>query len=417
MSTEEKPAKPQNSTVRVLKVQNYRLTWPAMFASAMGRMMWTFVSGYLIFQLTKSSLLTQMVAVAFSAPQFLLGVFSGTLADAYDRRKVMFWSLLLMSIATFITAILAFLGMATAWNILAFSAVFGVLFTLNNVTRRTFTFDVVGRDLLPSAMAMDNIGMTMGNILGPMIGGLLLDLAPGNPMRGAAWTFLAIGAAYAAATVLLFYVKPDWKQSKIPLSVGSALGNTTEGLKVVATSKVLIGILGVTVLFNLVYPPSRSLIPAFQPVLNITATQLGILGAASGIGALVGATYLTTRGTIKRQSLYYWTGSALSCGLLAVFASTDNYGVALVSLVVGGIGQAWFGTMQATLVMLSVPDNMRGRVMGILSMAIGIQTLGSLVMGILAEALGPGPALLAMAVAGTISTFIWVSIFKEMRKV
>jgi hypothetical protein len=236
-------------------------------------------------------------------------------------------------------------------------------------------------------------------------------------MLGAAWTYLAIGASYAAATVLLFYVKPNWKQARTALGFSSALSNTGQGLKVVATSSVLIGIMGVTVLFNLVFPPSRSLIPVFQPILDISNTQLGFLGAAGGIGALVGAGYLASRGSIRRQSIYYWSGSAISNGFLAVFAFTDNYYVALTALILGGIGQAWFGTMQATLVMLSVPDNMRGRVMGILSMAIGVQTVGSLIMGALAEAMGPGPALFWMAVVGTASTLIWVSIFKEMRKV
>ena len=406
----------QGGTFRVLRIRNYRLIWPAMFASAAGRMMWAFVSSYLIFKLTGSAFLAQMVAVTFAAPQFLLGIFSGSLADAYDRRKLMLVSLILMGFLTLLTALLTISRLANPWIILGFSLAMGVLFTLNNITRRTFTFDVVGRQLLPNAMAMDNIAMTIGTIIGPMISGLLIDLAPGDPTTGAAFTYFAIAGAYVAASLLVLYVRPDWTQETTTLSASTALTNMGQGISVVAASSALVGVLGITVLFNIVYPPSRTMLPVFGDILHINATSLGLLGASQGVGALIGAFYLATRGTIKAQSTYYWVGSAIATGLLAVFAIADSFPVALIALTLGGIGQAWFGTMQATLVMLSVPDNMRGRVMGILSMAIGVQTLGALLLGTLAEVMGPGAALLWVSVICTTSTLIWAWLFKAMRK-
>lgn len=407
----------ERGTAGVLRISNYRLAWPALVTAQMGRMMWIFASGYLIFKLTNSSFLTNMVSVTFAAPQFLLSVVSGTISDAYDRRWLLALSLLLMAVVTFTATALAFTGKASALSILGLSVIIGTLFTVNNVTRGTFTFDVVGSELLPSAMALDNIGLTVGFIMGPFLGGVLLDLAPGNPMRGATYSYLAIAVFYALGGVMLLFVRPTRTQAKKALGIRSGLSSTAEGLRVVRNSTPLIGIMGITVLFNFVFPPHRALIPVFgESVLHIGPTAQGILGAAQGIGSLIGAAYLATRGIIKRRALYYWVGACVVTGFLAVFAAQRAYPLAVVALIASGVGQSWFGTMQATLVLSSVQAEMRGRVMGILSMAIGVQTLGSLAVGLLSDSIGAPLALFLMAGTGTVSLLLWVYCFRQMRR-
>lgn len=416
MIAESIPAK-LSVTARLLRNRNYLLSWPSGLSSQMGRLMWIFVCAYLVFDLSGSSFLTSLVAVTAVAPLFLLSVASGTLADAFDRRRLMQVSLVLMTAFTFLAAGLAFTRHATVGNILALNLITGVFFTVNQVTKRTFTFDIVGSDLLTSAMAVDNMAMTAGMIAGPVIIGGLFDLAPGDAMLGAAWGLLAIALLNTVACVFLFLMRPAGTQEKIPFGMSAVIRGTAAGLKVVRSSRALIGIMGVTVLFNMVYPPHRAMIPVFgELVLNVGPTAQGVLGAAPGIGSLVGVVYLAGRGGGKKQALYYCAGSILALGCLGVFAASHTFPLAFIGLAIGGIGQTFFATMQATLVLTSVEANMRGRVMGILSMAIGSQTLGSLVLGSLSDTIGPGPALLLMAACGTVATVAWVAAFREMRR-
>ncbi len=400
----------------VLRVTNYRLAWPALAAAWTSRMMWIFASSYLVYALTGSSLLSQMVNVTFSAPQFLLGIFSGAVVDAYDRRRTLITIQVLMGIATVTLAALSFTGIASAVTVLIVSLVVGLFFTIA-MTWSTFTLDIVGPDRLPSAMALDNIAFTFAAIGGPLIAGRLLDMAPGDALRGTAWVYGAIAAFFFLSASLLFFVRKDWAQQTSPLRLSTAAGNVAQGLRVVAASSALVGVLGVTVLLNLVSPPVRTLIPAFGiSVLHAGPTALGLLGAAQGIGSLVGAIFLATRGTIARKSLFYWVGSVISTGLLAIFAAAQDYPLAFVALLASGIGNAWFGTMQSTLVLLTVRPEVRGRAMGILGMAIGAQTLGSVLLGVLGDILGPAQAVMLIAITGTVATLAWVAVFKEMRK-
>ncbi len=409
--------KTQSGALRVLRVDNYRLTWPALISSQLGRMMWVFASSILIYTLTDSALLTQMVNVTVAAPQFLLGIFSGTIADAYNRRGVMFLSLILMALFTFAGAFLALFGLIEAWSILALSTVIGILYTVNQVTRRTFTFDVVGKDLLVHAMALDNMGTTLGFILAPLLASLFLSVAPDDVTRGVTWTYFAIATFYAASGLLFFKVKQAWVQVRTPVRPSSAIANMSEGIKVVASSRVLIGIMGVTWISNFFFSPHRTMVPVIGiSVLHVGPGLLGLLGAAQGAGSLIGALYLSSRGTIRSQSFYYWFGATSSMALLAVFAASSNFPLSFIGLVSAGIGQAWFGAMQATLVLTAAPEHLRGRIMGILNMAIGSQALGSLLLGIMSEWMGPGPALLSFALFGAISTVVWVCIYKEMTK-
>jgi MFS family permease len=417
MTGEKAAPAPQSGIISVLRVRNYRLLWLALSAAWMSRMMWIFASSYLVFQLSGSSLLSQMVNVTFSAPQFLFGIFSGAVVDAFDRRRLYATIMLFMCLATVVMAVLAFTGIATAPAVLVVSLLVGGFFSIA-MTWSTLTMDVVGQDRLSSAMALDNVAFTLAAIAGPLLAGLLLDIAPGDTLHGTAWAYVAIAALFGLSSVLLaFFVRREWVQHTSPLRFSSAAGNMAEGFKVVAASSAMIGILGVTVLLNLVSPPVRTLIPVFgETVLHAGPAALGLLGAGQGIGSLIGALFLASRKTIQRKSLFYWVGSVISTGLLAVFAAAQSYPLALAALIASGVGNAWFGTMQSTLVLLSVRPEVRGRAMGILSMAIGAQTLGSVLLGVLSDALGPEDAVLLIAITGTLSTLGWVALFKEMRK-
>ena len=174
---------------------------------------------------------------------------------------------------------------------------------------------------------------------------------------------------------------------------------------------------GITILFNLTFPPHTPLIPVFaQKVLQVSPTAMGVLAAASGLGALIGTIFIVSRREIARKSLYYYSGTLACMVFLFLFGVSNTFPLSFAALLFAGVGMSGFGTMQATLVLLSVSEDVRGRLMGIQSMAIGVLPLGSLIMGALAEIWSPQQAVATVALVGFALTAIWVTFAREMRR-
>ena len=404
--------------IQVLSDRNYRLFWPAGTGLQIGRWMWMIVSGYMMLQITDSVFSTAMVGVAFTAPMLFGGVLSGIVADAFNRRYVVMAVLAANSLLATAAALLVFMGLLVEWHILAFSLLIGMSHTLDQVARRTFVADLVNRESLHSAFALDQMGQTVGVMVGPLLGGVILGVASEEGFQNVGWSYLAVALFYLAALVLVSLIRPSRKQTLVSVGVHSFFRVTAEGFSALMGSRALIGVVGVTVILNLAFPSHRSLIPVFaEKVLLVDPTAMGALGAAQGIGSIIGSSFIASRRNIQRKSRYYYTGAMIGMGLLALFGLSTTYALSFLALVLAGVGMSGFGSMQATMVLLSTDEKMRGRVMGIMSMFIGVMPLGTLVLGGLAEWLGPGPAVTVIAASGVVLTAIWSYFCKEMRKV
>ena len=134
----------------------------------------------------------------------------------------------------------------------------------------------------------------------------------------------------------------------------------------VTGSRAIIGLFGVTLLFNLTYPSHQPLIPVFaEKVLDVGPTALGVLASAGGLGALTGLVFVASRRHVERKSTYYYGGTLIALAFLFVFAASTTYLLAFAALFLAGVGASGFLSMQSTLILLSTPDAIRGRVLGI----------------------------------------------------
>lgn len=403
---------------QVLSDRNYRLFWPAGTGLQIGRWMWMLVSGYMMLQITDSVFSTALVGVAFTAPMLFGGVLSGIVADAFNRRYVVMAVLAANSLLATAAALLVFSGLLVEWHILGFSLLIGTSHTLDQVARRTFVADLVNRDSLHTAFALDQMGQTVGVMTGPLLGGVILGFASEDGFQNVGWSYLVVALFYLAALVLVSLIRPSRKQTLVSVGVHSFVRVTAEGFRALMGNRALIGVVGVTVILNLAFPPHRSLIPVFaEKVLLVGPTAMGALGAAQGIGSIIGSSFIASRRNIRLKSRYYYTGAMIGMGFLTLFGLSTSYPLSFLALVLAGIGMSGFGSMQATMVLLSTDEKMRGRVMGIMSMFIGVMPLGTLALGALAEWLGPGTAVAVMAASGVVLTAIWAYFSKEMRKV
>ena len=204
----------------------------------------------------------------------------------------------------------------------------------------------------------------------------------------------------------------------MPVRYSSILTIVAEGFRAMMGSRALIGVVGVSVILNLAFPSHRTLIPVFaEKVLLVSPTAMGALGAAQGIGSILGSMFIASRRNIDRKSRYYYLGAMIGMGSLTFFGLSTDYPISFLALLIAGIGMSGFGAMQATMLLLATEEKIRGRVMGIMSMFIGVMPLGTLILGGLAEWLGPGNAVLVTAAAGVVLTGGWSYLSKEMRKV
>jgi MFS family permease len=378
--------------------------------------MWMIVSGYVVLQLTDSTFQTQLVGVSFFAPMLLGGVLSGVIADGFDRRRVLVASHLLNILTLVVASVLVLTERAAAWHIFLLTLAFGSAHTLDMAARRTFAFDLVGRDAVASAIALESMSMTGSQMVGPFLGGILLDRVPLGGTANAGAAYLTMLLFYLAAFAVILQVRPVPRPLS-PLRVSSVVSSTAEGLRAAAGNRAVLGILGVTILVNLTFFPYMPLVPVFaEKVLEVDAALMGLLGSAQGMGAMIGATFIATRASIPRKSRYYVTGSLIALASLFLFSLSQVYPLSFLALVCAGIGISGFGTMQATMVLLSADESTRGRAMGILSMAIGVLPLAMLGLGGLAEAMGPGRALTVMTSLGIVLILLWTSRAREMRQ-
>ena len=168
---------------------------------------------------------------------------------------------------------------------------------------------------------------------------------------------------------------------------------------------------------NVAFFSFKPMIPVFaEKVLFVDPAAMGFLGGASGIGSLFGSIFIAAKRNIRSKSAYYSAGTLISLGLLIIFSFSRSYPLSLVLLILAGVSTSAFGAMQATLILLSAKEEMRGRAMGILSLAIGAEPIGGILLGVLAEILGPSDAVGVVAVAGFILTVVWVIVAKQMRR-
>ena len=379
--------------------------------------MWLLTSGFLVLRFTDSAFLTQMVGVAATASIIPVGLTIGVVADSFDRRKILLFGLVVNTGLALIASALALAGVLAAWHLIVLTGILGCVIVSDQVTRRVFVSDIVPRDRLAQAIALDAFGMTSGIMMGPLLAGTLLDIVPSSKDFNLVFVYALMAACFFIALLFMRHTQPQVVTRPSGLTLRSTFRSLGEGFRLVAGSRAIIGLFGITFLINLAYFSHQPLIPVFaEKVLDVGPTALGALASAGGLGALTGLVFIASRRHIERKSKYYYGGTLTALVFLFVFAASNTYLAAFVALLLAGAGVSGFTSMQSTLILLSTPDAARGRVLGIQSIVIGVAPLGLLLVGAAAEFLGPGAAVRGVAAGGFVLTGLWVIGAKQMRQ-
>jgi MFS family permease len=390
-------------TFRAFQNHSFRLLWPANFLSYVSRWMQITMLSWLVLELTDSPWHVALIAFFSWMPMLVLGLIGGLLADSVNRRNLLVTTQAATLMSTVALAVLLNTGLIEYWHAYVAVSVTGVSWALDMPSRRSIIHDLLGSGGVTNAVALDSVGMNGSRMVGPALAGLLITLVD---VKGG---YIVIAAfQMASLTLLLLAGVPQGHRNQFRPS--RMVRNLREGLGYVSVQRTILATVIVTFLMNLLLFPYQQMIPVIaRDKLEVGAFLMGLLQAADGFGALIGAILIASRPNLKYHGRVYVGGSMLGLLAVLVFALSPWYGLSWPTLLVLGLGTSGFGTMQATIVMLTAREEMRGRALGVISLAIGASPLGALMIGAVASAQSPSFAIGLNAILGIASlALVWL---------
>ena len=368
--------------LRAFRHRNYQLFFAGQLISLTGTWMQSVAESWLVYRLTGSSALLGVSAFATQIPVFLFATIGGTAADRSNRHRILIATQSVSMILPFILAVLTLTGHVRVWHVFVLASCLGVVNAFDIPARQAFVMDLVGREDLVNAIALNSSMVNGARIVGPSVAGLLVAAV------GEGWCFLLNSISYIAviAGLLLMRLDPPPKS----LRTRSAWHDTLDGFRFVGTTAPVRALLLLLGAVSFAGMPYAVLMPVFaQSILHGGPETLGLLMGCSGIGALAGALTLATRTGVR--GLGRWVSTAAGGFGVALILFSLSRTLWLSALLLVPVGASMMVQMAAsnTLIQSMVPDALRGRVMAVYSMMfMGMAPFGALWAGTIAESIG-----------------------------
>lgn len=372
---------------------DFRRLWTAGLCVFVVRWLETLAVGVFAYNATGSAFVVAMLLMLRILPMGLFGAFLGAVAERMDRRAALLAVILSQVATSAAVALLALAGAVEVWHLALASFMNGIAWASDNPVRRAMIGQVAGPARMGVAMSVDVGTNNASRMAGPVLGGAVLAAI------GLDGAFMLSVLLYvpAVVAVLRLPATPPARETAAP----PVLASIAEGFGFLRREPRLVGTLLVTLLFNLFGWPFTSMIPVLgQDRLGLGPTGIGILASMDGIGAFLGAVAIALLARPGQYRAIYLGGTALYFAMLTVFALSRDPLLAGAALMLTGLGGAGFAIMQPTLVFLATPPEMRSRVLGLLSVCIGLGPAGFLLLGGLAELLGASAATAAIGLCG-----------------
>jgi MFS family permease len=391
--------------------RNFRLLWLGRFSSNMGRTLRVFLRGWLVWQLTDSTLLMGIVISSLSWPMLFMPFLGGVVADRIDRRRLLIITETLLVILWAAVSLLLTLGLIQWWHFIVSSIVSGVIQSFGRPGHLAMVADVVDKKQLPNAVALDTAAQTWPGATAPVFGVLLI------PFIGVAGGFWLTTLTQIITVVTIF--KLDWTLKERPEAGQKSAGSSlVEGFRHVASEPVLLSLVALGVCTALFAQSYNFLLPVFaDEILGLGGETrgvqgLGVLLTGSAIGASVGSAVVIALSNSQRRGLLLLGSVVLFSLLMMAFSHSNLFWLSLIILffmrIMGMITQ----TINMTAMQLLAPDHLRARVMSLHVLTIGLSPIGVMIMGALAEPhiLGvPNAVMLSGAVYGLVTLLLFAS--------
>jgi MFS family permease len=371
---------------RALSHRNYRVFWIGAFLSNVGTWMQAVAQGWLVLKLTDSALWLGIDGFMATAPGFFLTLAGGVFADRVDRRRLLVYTQVVAGVAALALALLVWTNLVNVWLILGFSLITGCCMALAGPSYQAMTFDLVGREDLANAVALNSSQFQLSRVIGPVFAGL------GFKFFGLAGCFFVNGLSFVAVVVALRMVhfKEATKYAHSVKDSRALWQDLIAGIRYVRNRPRVFSLLSISAVNSLFGTPYITLIPVFaRDIFHLDASGLAWMMGVAGAGAFFGALFLAYLGDFKRKG---WSvlGGAFGFGVfLIAFAQSTHLIWSLVFLFGVGFTIVTSVAVTNTLLQQLVTDEMRGRVMSMFILSfIGAMPLGNLLAGTVSHRYG-----------------------------
>ncbi len=388
---------PRNDGVRaLLSSRTYLRLWA--IGGCVNTMRWFEVLAAALFTLdmTGSGLAVAVVSAARTLPMLLLGAFAGVMSEAVDRKRIVLIGQIASGLGSATIAVVAAFGLARPWHVAVAALLAGTVWSTEMSTRRRMVGECVEPALVPRALALDTVTNSITRLIGPM-------------GAGAAYQWFGLAGAYGmSASIYLIAVilvaGLDHRQTSRRIALSDVPHDLAEAISFARRHVIIGGVLAVTIAMNLLgFCYSALVAPLGRQVFMVSPTLTGMLAGAESFGALIGGLWLTGGGPRLSGRTLMVGGSILFLLCVIAMPLAPTFYLACMLLVTGGFGSAAFANMQTSLIVLHAPPHIRSRLMGLLTVCIGMGPVGILIIGLLADWFGPLLAVDVMALAGLVA--------------
>ena len=377
-----------------LRHSGFRRFWTGMVASVLGFQIMTVAQGWLIYDLTDSELALGYVGLAAGLPAIVLNLFGGVIADRVNQRILLMITQVISSLGMLALAVLTLMGLIEPWHIIASAFLIGSVQAFDTPTRQALFPHLIEREDMLNAVALNSMVWQGTRVIGPAIGGVIigtrLGVSPG---------FFAPFLGFLTMAVMVSTLRlPPIKRA----GSGSFLHDMAQGVNFVRTNSIFAFLIGMT-FFNSIFGMSYIfMLPVFaRDIFEVGSAGLGILHAVSGVGALLGTLITASLGNVRHKGLLILGGAVLFGASLMLFAAAGSvlvfFPLSLVFIFFAGVSASMYMITIMSTLQLMVPNELRGRVMGIYGMTWSLLPVGAMQSGAIAEYTS---APLAVAVGG-----------------
>lgn len=430
---------PRLRTFESLRFRDYRLLWLGQGGTSMGQWMDQVARSWLIYQMTGSALQLGAVSAMRAVPMLAFGMVAGVVADRYGRKAQLIISQVTNAALNLILATLVLTGRVQPWHVYVTALLAGTVQAFQQPARQSLISDLVGKEHLQNAVALNSAIFNLTRSVGPAVAGGLIAVV------GVDGSYYAQAALYAWATIWTIQMRvpgeaglaevlglgrsrkpraglvgvpraatppadpredPVRKSPRRGQSDGSFFGSMKEGLDYVLGQQLILSIMLLSLAPVLLGMPYTSLMPIFAlDVLGVGSVGQGLLLTSAGLGALVGALGIASVGSFRRKGMLLIGGSIMFGVSLVGFSQSSWMPLSLALLFAVGLSNASYTSQAQTIIQTLAPQHMRGRVLSIYMLSRGLMPLGSLLAGGLASWLGGPSAVMLMGVSCALLAF------------
>jgi MFS family permease len=368
------------STFQSLDNRQFRLLWFGTLFAQASMQINIVARSWLAYSISGSAVALGVVALARGLPQSILSLLGGALADRMDKRTMLVYVQFALAALSLVNALLVHLDIIKVWHLVVIGLFQGIIFAFNMPTRQALIPELVDRDLLANAMALNSTGMNLNRVAAPALAGVLIASHP-------AVAFDVIAVFYLASAYLLLKLPKSETVKKI--HERNAFGDIADGIKYIVGNKTLLALIIMAFVPTLVGMPYQQLLPVFQQdVLHVGPSALGMMYTVVGIGALIGSLGVASLSGSKKMNLIQGLSGILFGIILIFFALSTKYFWSLMLLAVIGLASQGYMTLNNVLLMESTDKAYYGRVMSVYMLTFSMSPVAMLPIGYLVDLVG-----------------------------